>query len=135
MMSSCRENSILQNVCKRVFIFLYIIIYLLYWLLIFTNVHAHKKTCKKLTMPLNFLRTPIPFGIRNGIIWIPASLKRTTRPLCYSEQRICSSDARIFPITPPKAKTMCYKVLKCSGLGYETKFNWASGFCMSKNIY
>ena len=86
MMSSCRKNSILQNAyCKGVLIFLYIIIYLLYWLLIFTSfdtpnaVHISdvqytytnnlQKFTMEQTMPLNVLSTPIPFGIRNGIIW------------------------------------------------------------------
>ena len=89
MMSSCRKNSILQNAyCKGVLIFLYIIIYLLYWFLISTSIYTpyavhisdvqytYTNNLPKFTMtqimPQNVLLTPIPFGIRNGIIWTPA---------------------------------------------------------------
>ena len=94
MMSSCRKNSILQNAyCKGVLIFLYIIIYLLYWLLISTSIdtpyavhisdvqYTYTNNLPKFTMtqimPQNVLLTPIPFGIRNGIIWTPVTIPLT----------------------------------------------------------
>ena len=50
----------------------------LYWLLIFTCFNTYTKILPKFTMTqkvycyVGVLWTPIPFGIRNGIIWTPA---------------------------------------------------------------
>ena len=116
-MSSCRRHTMYCRMyTARECFFLYIIIYLLYWLLIFTSfdtpnaVHisdvqyTYTNNLQKFTMeqimPLNVLSTPIPFGIRNGIIWTGPELEpcyRFREPLFLEKglNKFCSDVSEV----------------------------------------